>query len=178
MKLLSSVRAVFATAILSLLFTSLHAGGYDQPLSVGVRLGWSGGPVGLTLRKVVGNHSAFEFVAGYNIKEGRQTNLPFYKQGNTLLGVAYQPFAIACENAVGVGFFANFGVRARYHNYRQAENPNTVKITPDLFTGGGIQLEFGEAVELFADLNMKYYQKLNGFFVWGMESGLGLRVRI
>lgn len=172
------VRAIFAIVVFSLLTHPLLAGGYDLPLSVGFRAGWSGAPNGLSLRKVVGEHSAFEFVAGYNIKEGRQTNLPFHKQGNTMLGVAYQPFVMACENNLGVGFFANLGVRARYHNYRLAENPNTSKITPDFFTGGGMQVELGEAVELFADLNMKYYQKLNGYFVWGMESGLGLRVRI
>lgn len=177
MKPHTSVRVLFTITLLLISVQSAQAGGHD-PISIGFRAGWSGGPNGLTIRKIVGSNSAFEFVAGYNIKEGRQTNLPFYKQGNTLIGVAWQPFFISSEGNTGVGFFANIGARARFHNYRRPENKSTVMLTPDFFTGLGMQIEFSEVVEIFADLNAKYYNKLNNAYVWGLESGLGIRFRI
>lgn len=152
--------------------TSLNA---QVKTSFGVRAGWSGGPNGLTLRRVFAPNQAFEVVAGYNIKEGRGTELPFHKQGNTFLGIAYQPFFMTCESDIGVGFFANLGARVRYHNYRPWSLEGASKITPDLFAGLGMQVELGESVELFGDLNIKYFNKLNNAYVMGLESGLGIR---
>lgn len=173
----------FRFGLIFLLFLSLSAmdakAGGDRPggKSLGIRLGWSGGPNGLTYRNVFAYSQAFELVAGYNGKEARTSEEPWYKKGNTFLGITYAPF-LYLSNGGGTAFVihANLGTRVRYHNYRSwGSGTGNPVITPDLFAGGGVQLEFGDAVELFADLNMKYYNQSRNGYIMGLESGLGLR---
>ena len=148
--------------------------------SVGVRVGWSGGPTGITYRRVFAKGNAFEINAGYNAKEGRHSGLKFPKVGNTMIDMRYQPFTYACDGDVGFAIYGSIGGRARIHNYRflNEASPNTAVITPDFIGGGGVQFEFNDAVEIFADLNANYINKKSGDWVWGMESGFGIRVKI
>lgn len=161
----------------SLFKSELHAGG-DRPggRSLGIRLGWSGGPNGLTYRKVFAYSQAFELVAGYNGKEARTADADWYKKGNTFLGITYAPFLYMGDGGTAFVIHANLGTRLRYHNYRNwGSGLNAPKVTPDVFAGGGVQLEFGDAVELFADLNMKYYNQSRNGYIMGLESGVGVR---
>lgn len=157
---------------------SFAAAGGPGKTSLGFRAGWSGAPNGITLRYRFAPHQAVEVVTGYNNKEGRRMDLSLAEQGNYFLGIAYQPEFIARESDLGVGFFANLGLRARYHAYRSTGTEGRSVITPDLYTGVGMQLEFGDAMELFADINVKYYNKTNNAYVPGLESGAGIRFMI
>ncbi len=160
---------------------NLHAeptlsGGGDSHTSVGLRLGWIGAPNGLTVRRVVGNGVAFEFVAGYNHKYARRTELPTLKKGNTFIGASFAPHFLMSEGNLGVALTADIGARLNYHHYRYFNSPEFgPKITPEVIGGFGIQVEFSESVELFADLHVKYFNEPHNNYVPGIESGLGLR---
>lgn len=158
------------------------SGGYGGPggSSLGIRLGWSGAPNGFTLRKDAGSGHAFEFVLGYNGKVGRTNEgLPPLKKGNTFLGASYAPYFLMSEGNLGVALFADFGARLRYHHYRPIGVEGVgMKITPDLLAGLGIQVEFSESVEIFADLHINYYNRYDNIYVPGVESGLGFRIAL
>ena len=163
--------------------TEAQAGGHRHhgwsKTSIGVRLGWNGGPNGLTVRRNFAPGQAFEFVAGYNSKYGGSADLPFLKAGNSFIGVSYAPFFLLSEGNVGVALVGDVGVRGNYHHYRYFNRPDWgVKITPEVIAGGGIQIEFSEKVELFADIHLKYFSDPHNYYVPGMESGAGIRVAI
>lgn len=148
---------------------------YDRT-SLGIRLGWIGAPNGFTMRKVVGNNAAFEFVAGYNGKYARRSELPPLHKGNTFIGASFAPYFLVAEGSLGVALTADFGARLNYHHYRTWNNEFGVpKITPEILGGFGMQFEFNESVELFADMHVKYFSEPAGAYVPGIESGLGLR---
>lgn len=144
--------------------------------SLGLRLGWIGGPNGLTVRRVVGQASAFEFVAGYNGKYGRRADIPELKKGNSFIGASYAPFLLMSDGNIGVALVADMGFRLNYHHYRYigAGNPGG-KITPEVIGGLGMQIEFSEVVEVFGDIHLKYFNEPQGSYTAGMESGLGIR---
>lgn len=174
---------VLCVSMVMLLHTDAFAGsphGGWERTSLGVRLGWSGGPNGMTLRKDMGNGNAFEFVAGYNAKVGRNAdNLPAHKKGNSFVGASYAPYFLMTEGNLGVAFTADIGARLRYHHYRPIVNSNAGwKITPDAIAGLGMQVEFSETVEIFADVHVNYYNRINNVYVPGVESGLGFRITL
>jgi hypothetical protein len=160
--------------------TQLYAGpgrhySYDRT-SIGFRAGWVGAPNGLTIRKVVGNGSAFEFVGGYNHKYARRTELPLLRKGNSFLGASYAPFFLVSEGNIGVALTADIGARLNFHHYRTWSNEQGVsKITPEAIGGLGMQVEFSEKVEIFADVHLKYFNEPHGSYVPGIESGMGIR---
>ncbi len=144
--------------------------------SIGFRAGWIGAPNGLTVRKVVGNAVAFEFVAGYNHKYGRHSDIPDIKKGNSFVGASFAPFFLVSEGNLGVAITADIGARLNYHHYRFISIPEWgPKITPEAIAGLGMQVEFSEKVELFADCHVKYFNEPHGNYVAGIESGLGIR---
>jgi len=150
-------------------------GGGWTSTAVGIRLGWSGAPNGLTIRQEVGPGQAFEFVAGYNGKVGRTQNLPFAQRGNSFIGASYAPYL----RLAGISLNADFGARARLHHYRSwRSDGGGAKITPDLIAGGGIQVELGRSVQLFADLHLVYYNRYDNVYAPATESGLGIRFLI
>lgn len=176
----------FTFACILLSFASLdqvqarpwNAGGWSKT-SVGVRLGWNGGPNGLTIRRNFAPGQAFEFVAGYNHKYGGRSEAPFLKAGNSFIGVSYAPFLLVADGNIGVALVGDVGVRGNYHHYRYFSRPDWgVKITPEVIAGGGLQVEFSEKVEVFADLHLKYFSDPHNYFVPGMESGFGVRVAL
>lgn len=161
-----------------LLFQSAFAGpgrrkSKYRKQSVGVRLGWSGAPNGLTYRTVVAPGQAFEFTAGYNSKMGRRLDVGFAKKGNSFIGASYAPFLFGGNGQMGFGVNADFGLRARIHHYRTFSDN---KITPDLLAGIGVQLEISEKVEVFADCHLKYYNHYSNYYRSGIESGAGMRI--
>ena len=177
------VIACVLTLIVLCLPENLHAGptkryGGFTKTSLGVRLGWNGGPNGLTLRRVFAPGHAFEAVAGYNNKSGRHADeWPAHKKGNTFLGISYAPFLLTEQNNLGLAITGDIGTRLNYHHYRFFSHPEWgSKITADVYAGIGLQVEFSEAVEVFADLHIKYFSDPHNAFVPGMESGLGVRV--
>ncbi|MEY3441906.1 MAG: hypothetical protein RLZZ519_187 [Bacteroidota bacterium] len=154
-----------------------YSRGGGNHTSVGLRAGWIGAPNGLTVRRVVGNGVAFEFVAGYNHKYARHTELPALKKGNSFAGASFAPFFLMSEGNLGVALTADIGARLNYHHYRYFNSPEYgPKITPEVIGGFGIQVEFSESVELFADLHVKYFNEPHNNYVPGIESGLGLRI--
>ncbi len=156
--------------------TRYSRGGGDHT-SVGLRLGWVGAPNGLTVRRVVTNGVAFEFVAGYNQKYGRHADLPMLKKGNSFVGASFAPFFLMSEGNLGVALTADIGARLNYHHYRLISSREFgPKITPEVLGGIGIQIEFSESVELFADLHVKYFNEPHNNYVPGIESGLGFRI--
>jgi hypothetical protein len=149
--------------------------GYDRT-SIGFRAGWVGAPNGFTMRRVVGNGTAFEFVAGYNGKYARRTEMPQYKKGNTFIGASFAPFFLLSEGNLGVALTGDLGARLNYHHYRYIGTDDGVaKITPEVLAGLGMQVEFSESVEIFADVHVKYFNEPHGDYVPGIESGLGIR---
>lgn len=157
-----------------------YAGGYNSygKQSIGIRLGWSGAPNGLTYRKVFSYNQAFELVLGYSGKEGRILDVPQYKKGNTFAGITYAPFLTMSDGRdLSVLLNLNLGTRLRYHNYRPVSAEGAWKVTPDFFGGAGMQVDIG-GVELFADLGIKYYNRIDNNFTWAMESGLGMRIAL
>lgn len=157
--------------------TKYGRSGYGST-SVGIRLGWVGAPNGFSYRKSVAPGHAFEFVAGYNPKYGRHSSADFFHKGNTFLSLSYAPNLTMSENNLAVGIYGDFGVRMNLHHYRFSELNTAPVITPDLFAGLGIQIEFMEAVEVFGDMHVKYYSTPGNYFTPGVESGLGIRFRI
>jgi hypothetical protein len=161
---------------------SLHANpnrhwGGGNHTSIGFRAGWVGAPNGLTLRRTVGNAAAFEFIAGYNHKYARRSELPTMKKGNSFLGVSFAPYFLMSEGNLGVALTMDLGARLNYHHYRYFAYPEYgPKITPEVTGGLGMQLEFSETVEVFADVHVKYFNEPHGSYVPGVESGLGLRI--
>lgn len=152
-------------------------GGWDTKKALGIRLGWNGAPNGLTYRQVFSSGNAFEVVAGYNVKYGRHADIPAQRKGNSFIGVSYVPFFLMGDGDCGVAINGNFGARLNYHHYRRISTPEAgLKITPEVYAGFGLQVELNERVELFADLNLKYFSDPHNYYVPGMESGLGLRV--
>ena len=151
--------------------------GSGESTSIGIRLGWSGAPNGLTYRKSFYGNQAFEFVVGYNGKVGRTLDLPMYQRGNSFIGASYAPyFEMGNGGSVSCSINADIGARLRVHHYRPfGRNPFGSPVTPDLIAGGGMQLNFNDSVELFADLHMTYYNRYDNAYVPGVESGLGLR---
>ena len=155
-----------------------YSGGWTRT-SVGLRLGWNGGPNGLTIRRNFAPGQAFEVIAGYNDKYGGRSEIPALKAGNTFIGISYAPFLLVSEGNVGVALVGDVGIRANYHHYRYISRPDWgAKITPEITAGGGIQIEFSESVEIFADLHLKYFSDPHNYYVPGMESGLGVRIAI
>ena len=156
--------------------------GYSSGIgsSIGVRAGWSGGPTGISFRRAFAPGQAFELNAGYNPKEGRHSGLTFPRVGNTMVDFRYQPYTYACDGNVGFLIYGSVGGRARIHNYRLINESNTrgMVVTPDFLGGAGCQFEFNDTVEIFADLSAKYHNKKSGEWVWGLESGFGLRVKL
>lgn len=153
-----------------------HRWGGGNHTAIGFRAGWIGAPNGLTVRTVVGNGLAFEFVAGYNQKYGRHADIPTIKKGNSFLSASIAPFFLMSEGNIGVALTADLGVRMNYHHYRYFQYPEWgPKITPEAIGGVGMQLEFSEAVELFGDIHLKYFNEPHNNYVAGIESGLGLR---
>jgi hypothetical protein len=156
-----------------------HYGGGDNHTSVGVRLGWIGAPNGLSVRRTVGNAGAFEFVAGYNGKYARRTELPQLRKGNSFIGASFAPYFLVSEGNIGVALTADMGLRLNYHHYRLVgDGSGASKITAEAVLGAGMQVEFSERVELFADAHLKYFNEPHGFYVLGIESGAGLRIRL
>lgn len=156
--------------------TRRYGGGGDSHTSIGLRAGWIGAPNGLTVRRVVGPGLAFEFVAGYNMKYARHTELPTLKKGNSFVGVSFAPHFLMTEGNLGVALTLDMGARLNYHHYRYFAYPEYgPKITPELIGGGGIQVEFSETVEIFADVHLKYFNEPHGSYVAGIESGFGVR---
>lgn len=150
-------------------------GGYSRK-SIGLRLGWSGAPNGLTFRHVVAPNHAFEFVAGYNGKVGRTADLPFIRKGNTFVSASYAPFFKLGDDYFAVLIYADAGARLRNHHYRRMTvRGEGWKITPEVFAGLGMQIEFTASVEIFADLHINYYNRYDNLYVPGVESGLGIR---
>lgn len=169
-------------AFLTLLgISELEAGptyGGWQKTSVGVRLGWSGAPNGLSVRRNFLPGQAFELVAGYNGKVGRHAeNLPGYRKGNSFVGASYAPCIEMGNGGLEVAFNADLGARLRYHHYRSFRFDDTGwKITPDFIAGLGMQVEFSEKVQVFADLHVNYFNRNDNVYVPGVESGMGFRV--
>lgn len=146
--------------------------------SLGLRLGWSGGPNGLSYRRVFAPSQAFEFVAGYNMKEGRTLDIPTYRKGNTFAEFRYAPFTMKYGNNVGVGFNLDLGARLRYHNYRKFKSSYSAeakKITPEMILGGGMLIEVNDRVQFFGDMHVRYYNRISNAWAWAMESGAGIR---
>jgi hypothetical protein len=155
-----------------------YYGGGDNHTSVGLRMGWIGAPNGVTVRRTFGNAAAFEFVAGYNGKYARRTELPALRKGNSFIGASFAPYFLMCEGNIGVALTADMGARLNYHHYRLAGISGAPKITPEVTLGAGMQVEFSERVELFADAHLKYFNEPHGYYVLGIESGAGLRIRL
>jgi hypothetical protein len=180
METLKTALRLFAFAVVMMLpLLSLAGPGHrrqEHLTAVGFRAGWSGGPNGLTVHKAVNDFSAFEFVAGVNNKAMRRSefhNGPW--QFDTYIGASFQPRLMAGDYDFSVGFYGDFGARARIHNYRfHYGEPN--KITPDLIGGLGMMIQTG-SVQLFADIHAKYSES-NGGYAPGVESGLGLRLML
>ncbi len=155
-----------------------HHGGDDRT-SIGLRIGWVGGPNGLTVRRSLGNGCAFEFVAGYSPKYARRTELPAYKKGNSFVGASFAPYFLVAEGDLGVALTADIGARLNYHHYRPIGiDDGVAKITPEVIGGFGMQVEFSEKVEVFGDVHLKYYNEPHGDYVAGIESGFGIRFAI
>lgn len=151
---------------------------YDRT-SIGLRAGWIGAPNGITVRKVIGNNAAFEFVGGYSGKYGRRNDGPQIKKGNTFIGASFAPYFLVAEGNLGVALTLDFGARLNFHNYRTFNNEYGVsKITPEVIGGAGMQVEFSENVEVFADIHLKYFNEPHGFYVPGIESGCGIRIAL
>lgn len=153
-------------------------GGHWQKTSVGLRLGWSGAPNGLSIRRNFLPGQAFEVVAGYNGKVGRHAdNLPGYKKGNSFLGISYAPCIELSEGSLEVALTGDIGARARYHHYRPLGfNERGWKVTPDFIAGLGMQVEFSEKVQVFADVHVNYFNRNDNVYVPGVESGMGFRI--
>ena len=144
--------------------------------AIGIRLGFSGAPNGLTFRKIFAFGHAFEVVAGYNGRVGRTLQLPFGQRGNSFVGISYAPFVEMGDSRLGVALTGDVGLRARYHHYRRWATQNDGgPITPEPFIGGGLQLEFNDSVQLFADLHAVLFNRYDNRYVPGVESGLGIR---
>ncbi|MCB9230741.1 MAG: hypothetical protein H6581_03720 [Bacteroidia bacterium] len=178
----SKVSLAGALLILFLPFISL-AGGTGLTCSsgttLGIRAGWSGGLNGITLRKSVGmGYSGIEFAVGYSPKEGRRSSLPALQKGNILLSMRYQPMFMMEDYNLGVGFYGSFGLTARIHNSRPLGSERGSFLTPDLLAGGGMQVEFNDNVEIFADVHLKYYNSFSNVYALSYESGLGIRFRV
>ena len=155
-----------------------HYGGYNRT-AIGLRLGWVGGPNGLTVRRTFGNACAFEFVAGYSPKYARRSELPDYKKGNSFVGASFAPYFLIAEGDLGVALTADLGARLNYHHYRlMGTDDGIAKITPEVIGGLGMQVEFSESVELFGDIHLKYFNEPHGNYVAGIESGVGIRFAI
>ena len=175
------VFTVICCALTALLgFSQVQAGptyGGWQKTAVGVRLGWSGAPNGLTLRRNFLPGQAFEVVAGYNGKVGRHAdNLPGYRKGNTFVGASYAPCLEMGDSDFEVAVMADLGARMRYHHYRPFRFDDAGwKITPDFIAGVGMQVEFSEKVQIFADLHLNYFNRNDNVYVPGVESGMGMR---
>ncbi|HHG86646.1 MAG TPA: hypothetical protein ENJ82_17995, partial [Bacteroidetes bacterium] len=92
-----------------------YSGGWTRT-SVGLRLGWNGGPNGLTIRRNFAPGQAFEVIAGYNDKYGGRSEIPALKAGNTFIGISYAPFLLVSEGNVGVALVGDVGIRANYHH--------------------------------------------------------------
>ena len=177
----------YVTAIIAIVLMSITAQLHAAPTghspyghtTVGMRLGWIGGPNGLTIRREIGNGHAFEFVGGYNAKYGRHADIPAIRKGNSFVGASYAPFFRMAEGNVGVSLLADIGMRLNYHHYRYIGTPNNGgKITPEATGGIGMQVEFSETVEVFADIHVKYFNEPHGDYVPGMDSGIGIRFAI
>jgi hypothetical protein len=163
--------------------TELYAGPRhrfsDSRTSVGLRLGWVGGPNGLSVRQVVAPGHAFEFVAGYSPKYGRRLDVPDIKKGNTFLSASYSPYFLVSEGNLGVSIYGDVGLRMNYHHYRYFEYKEWgPKLTPEVIGGIGMQIEFSERVELYGDLHVKYFNAPGNVYMAGIESGAGLRVAL
>lgn len=185
----STKTGIRATVILLILVSVSVAGfsrgpsrGYSSGIgsSIGVRAGWSGGPTGISFRRAFARGQAFEINAGYNPKEGRYAGLKFPKVGNSMIDFRYQPFTYAADGNVGFAIYGTIGGRARIHHYRilNESSANNMVVSPDFLGGAGCQFEFNDHVEVFADLSAKYFNKKSGEWVWGIESGFGLRVKL
>lgn len=149
---------------------------YGGRTSVGIRMGWIGAPNGLTVRHVVQDGHAFEFVGGYNSKYARHADIPEIKKGNSFVGASYAPYLLMSDGNVGFALLADIGMRMNYHHYRYIGRGNGGgKITPEAIGGLGVQVEFSEKVEVFADIHLKYFNEPHGDYVAGMDSGLGIR---
>lgn len=148
-----------------------------QHTSVGLRLGWVGAPNGLTYRRGFAPGHAIELVAGYNPKYGRRADIPAIQKGNSFLSFSYAPNFTMCMGGAAVGIYADLGLRLNYHHYRTWEAAyGHPPITPDLIGGAGMQIEFAQSVEVFADMHLKYFSSPGNYFTPGVESGAGIRV--
>lgn len=165
-----------ATSVAAYAGPNYRYGGGGNHTSLGLRAGWIGGPNGITVRRTVGSAAAFEFIAGYSPKYARRTELPAIKKGNSFVGVSFAPYFLMSEGNLGVALTLDFGLRLNYHHYRYFEYPEWgPKITPEATVGAGIQMEFSERVELFADMHLKYFNDPHNTYVAGIESGMGIR---
>lgn len=150
-------------------------GGYAKK-SIGIRLGWSGAPNGFSFRNVVAPNHAFEFVFGYNGKVGRTVDIPWIRKGNTFVSASYAPFFQLGDEYFSALILLDVGARMRYHHYRRLNvKREGWKITPEVFAGVGMQVEFTNSVEVFADLHVNLYNRADNQYVFGVESGLGIR---
>jgi hypothetical protein len=170
--------ALIAMMLLPLLTLAGPGRRHSQTLTaVGFRAGWAGAPNGITVRAAINEFSAFEFVAGVNNKTMRRSE---YHNGiwqfDSYIGASWQPTFMAGDDDLSVGFYGDFGVRARIHHHRfhYAVQPNP--ITPDVIGGAGMIIQTG-SIQLFADIHAKYTDNM-GAYVPGLESGLGLRINL
>ena len=156
-----------------------HKSGGDRPAigAVGIRFGWSGGITGLSYKQYFGKIHGLNLDFGYNIKEARHSDRPWTQKGNWMLSVRYQP-SFMFGTTRWIGFYGSIGATLRYHNYRSPETKNASPlITPDANIGFGMIGVVIQTVELFADIQVKYYNAADGAWKPAMESGIGVRVR-
>ena len=180
------IRRSRSRLVIALILTSLagnllagptYKHGSWKKTSLGIRLGWSGGPNGLSLRKQVLPGQAFEMTLGYNGKAARHADIPAIRKGCSFLGASYSPSVSMAEGNLQVDMYADFGARMRYHHYRRLSfGSGAWKVTPDLIAGAGMQVEFSESVQVFGDIHLNYYNRSDNVYVPGVESGVGIRL--
>ncbi len=152
-------------------------------MSVGVRGGFAGAPMGLTWHYVMTHHSAVEAHIGYSPKQGRALEEGFHR-GNILAGIVYQPYIIAGDRDVATCLYASIGTRARIHNYRFKEPPTInyhkfhSKLTADFILGVGFLAEIHETIEAFVQLDGVSFDSYAYGREFNVESTVGLRFRL
>ncbi len=169
--------------IISLFFISQTQAQVAGEMSVGVRGGFSGAPMGLTWHYVLTHHSAVEAHIGYSPKQGRALEKGF-NRGNILAGLVYQPYIVAGDRDVATCLYGSIGTRLRIHNYRFTEPPTIAyhkfksKFTADFILGVGFLAELHETIEAFVQLDGVSFDSYAYGREFNVESTIGLRFRL
>lgn len=183
MKNLFKKHSHYAIFFCTLLIYNQLQGQIAGEMSVGVRAGMEGAPMGLTYHYVLTHHSSVEAHIGYSPKQGRAIEEGFYR-GNLMMGLVYQPYIVTGDRDVATCLYASIGARLRLHNYR-LRNPPSINyhkfhspVTPDFILGAGFLLELHESIEAFVQLDGVSFDSYAYGREFGVESTLGLRFRI